>query len=101
MLPCATTKVEEPLKYSRVVELSQFLKCNPGSTALTPAQSRYPVGMGAAFFLGLAFWFILAPHQHMWSLCRSVPAPAPSSTCRTALELQPRLPRIGSKSLIP
>lgn len=61
MMPCATTKVEEQLKYSRVVELSQFLKCDPGSAAQTPAQSRYPVGMGAAFLLGFAlglFWFI-------------------------------------------
>lgn len=55
MLPCASTKVEEQLKYSRVGELSQFLKRNPGSTAPIPAQSGYPVGMGAAFFLGLAF----------------------------------------------
>lgn len=51
LLPCATTEVEEQLKYNGVVELSQFLKCNPGSTALAPAQSPYPVGMGAAFFL--------------------------------------------------
>lgn len=88
MLPCTTTKVEEQLRSNRVVELSQFLKYNPGSTALAPAQSWYPVGMGAAFFSWLSIWFILVyfgsspAHVERVQICAS-------SCCRDGLQEPP------------